>query len=560
MGDTVATIYDGLGRARKIVNQDGTEIYINYLYGTPTTFGVGDQFWYCDFVAAVVTQREDSLKTVVYSDAFGRKRREVADSGGLHYVTRYEYDELDQLRMVMNPASDTTRYWYDPLGRVKYKSQPDLGLISYAYDAVGNVRFTQTEAQADSGRMTFNQYDDLNRLTLVGEMIYEPYQRPDSTIHYGIKAEGNGSEGMGSAQTGIEKSTQHEKKGGPRLQSFPNDNLNLNRLTDLAEEDYLNIAPAISPILTANPTLWINPTSAVPTLRADSSVSIVGCQLQPLAILGETTAPVPPFLKMAVTPPMFYDPRKGPGATLLDFENVAAYPHFPRIAISYDTLPQRAGGVWGNFPEYSKWDTIAPFGKIRNMKGHEVAVAWREHGGEPYHYSVMSYDERGRVEALLHYTESLGFDAVYYTYNSANLVTSVRVADPLRQHTTFYGYNYNGQVDSVWTHLEEPGSGVLALTPSMRADILQRPLPFNRTDSLGTADISYRYTPLGSVEQMFYALAQMKTDYWYNKRGWLDSLESQYTIVAPKLFAQKLSYDSVGRIIKQESKNGSQVS
>ena len=149
---------------------------------------------------------------------------------------------------------------------------------------------------------------------------------------------------------------------------------------------------------------------------------------------------------------------------------------------------------------------------------------------------------------------------MYYRYNSANLVTSVRVADPLRQYTTFYGYNYNGQVDSIWTHLEEPGSGVLALTPTMRADILQRPLPFNRTDSLGTAEISYRYTPLGSVEQMFYPLAQMKTDYWYNKRGWLDSLESQYTIVAPKLFAQKLSYDSVGRIIKQESKNGSQVS
>ena len=35
------------------------------------------------------------------------------------------------------------------------------------------------------------------------------------------------------------------------------------------------------------------------------------------------------------------------------------------------------------------------------MKGHEVAVAYREHAGEPYHYNVMSFDERGRVEALL---------------------------------------------------------------------------------------------------------------------------------------------------------------
>ncbi|MBL7987022.1 MAG: hypothetical protein JNJ94_03050, partial [Chlorobi bacterium] len=189
----------------------------------------------------------------------------------------------------------------------------------------------------------------------------------------------------------------------------------------------------------------------------------------------------------------------------------------------------------------------------------EVAVAWREHGGEPYHYSVMSYDERGRVEALLRYTESLGFDAVYYRYNSANLVTSVRVADPLRQFTTFYGYNYNGQVDSVWTRLEQPGSGLLKFTPTMRGDILQRPQPYNRQDSLSIADISYGYTRLGNVEQLSYPQVQITTDYWYNKRGWLDSLESQYTNVTPKIFQQKLEYDSVGRIIKQESKNASQA-
>ncbi len=193
------------------------------------------------------------------------------------------------------------------------------------------------------------------------------------------------------------------------------------------------------------------------------------------------------------------------------------------------------------------------------MKGHEVAVAWREHGGEPYHYSVMSYDERGRVEALLRYTESLGFDAVYYRYNSANLVTSVRVADPLRQFTTFYGYNYNGQVDSVWTRLEQPGSGLLKFTPTMRGDILQRPQPYNRQDSLSIADISYGYTRLGNVEQLSYPQVQITTDYWYNKRGWLDSLESQYTNVTPKIFQQKLEYDSVGRIIKQKSKNASQA-
>ncbi|MCC7438451.1 MAG: RHS repeat-associated core domain-containing protein [Armatimonadetes bacterium] len=37
-------------------------------------------------------------------------------------------------------------------------------------------------------------------------------------------------------------------------------------------------------------------------------------------------------------------------------------------------------------------------------------------------------------------------------------------------------------------------------------------------------------------------------------------IKTQYTIVAPKIFQQKLWYDSVGRIVKQESKNGGQGS
>ena len=95
--------------------------------------------------------------------------------------------------------------------------------------------------------------------------------------------------------------------------------------------------------------------------------------------------------------------------------------------------------------------------------------------------------------------------------------------------------------------------------PLLRGDILQRPQPYNRQDSLGIADISYGYTRLGNVEQLSYPQVQITTDYWYNKRGWLDSLESQYTNVTPKIFQQKLEYDSVGRIIKQKSKNASQA-
>ena len=97
---------------------------------------------------------------------------------------------------------------------------------------------------------------------------------------------------------------------------------------------------------------------------------------------------------------------------------------FARVGISYDKMPEPGRAVWRTFPPKATWDALAPTGTVRNQKGHEAAVAYRERGSEPWHYNVLSYDERGRVEAILRATENLGFDAVYYTYNAMNQVTS----------------------------------------------------------------------------------------------------------------------------------------
>lgn len=140
-------------------------------------------------------------------------------------------------------------------------------------------------------------------------------------------------------------------------------------------------------------------------------------------------------------------------ATLDDFEDMAAHTEFTRIAISYDKLPRPGQSVWKHFPPSSQWDQLAPRGSVRNLKGREAAAAYRERASEPFHYTVLSYDERGRVEAILRCTENMGFDAVYYHYNSMNLVTSVTISDALRSHTTWYGYDHQGRVDSVWTTL-----------------------------------------------------------------------------------------------------------
>jgi len=555
VGDSVVTHYDALGRPVETINGDRTHTTVSYLYGRQEAFGIDreDQRFPCAYVAATVSLREDSVKFVRYEDAFGNVRREVADSGGLTLTTRYDYDYLGQLRQVVNPAGDTTRYWYDEFGRVRYKHQPDLGYISYAYDNVGNVRFTQTEAQADSGRMTFNEYDDLNRLVLVGEMIDQAHAGTDSVIHYGIAPDGGVTGAPRSAGASDAAALVSAKAGARTLTD--GDELGLNRLTDLAEPRLLNTGGASS-ILTANPTMWMTPIFSVPKVRSDSAAWVAVCQMGPNVLLGDTSTPRPPYLATPVGITRFYDPRKGPGATLYDFEHLAQYPHFPRMAISYDTLPLRQGPIWENFPSYRKWDSIAPKGRIRNTVGHEVAVAYREHGGEPYHYTVLSYDERGRVEALLRYTENLGFDAIYYTYNSMNQATAVRVADPFRQYTSWYGYDGNGRVDSVWTKLDDVGSGLLVMLPSRRADSLRRPLEYPRSDSVSDADITYQYTPTGQVSLLRYPGQSVQVQYSYDHRKRLTTIAaSHFPTFLGWIFREDLTYDSTGQIVKQRSRS-----
>ena len=228
-----------------------------------------------------------------------------------------------------------------------------------------------------------------------------------------------------------------------------------------------------------------------------------------------------------------------------DFENLAKHPENVRIAINYDRLPYSAGAAWETFPSIAEWNALAPHDSVRNLKGREAAVAYREHGGEAFHYSVLSYDERGRPEALLRYTENLGFDAVYYNYNSMNQVIAVTVADPFRQFTTWYGYDDNGRIDSVWTKLGAVGTGLSYIDPSYPATPLSRP---------DDAEITYVYTKTGQVDTMAYPAVSVIVDYHYSPRKWLD------TLIATKggvdLFKQELTFDAAGRITRQMSSHG----
>jgi hypothetical protein len=131
------------------------------------------------------------------------------------------------------------------------------------------------------------------------------------------------------------------------------------------------------------------------------------------------------------------------------FEHFQWHPIGLRTVNHYDEFPMKHGVVWSWCPDDTIWSAMSVGGSLNNLKGRFSAIAYRESGEQAFNYMVFSYDPRGRVEAFMRYTENLGFDAVYYTYNSMNAVTSIRVADPLRQFCMWYGYDYAGRVDSV---------------------------------------------------------------------------------------------------------------
>ena len=185
LSNSTTTLYHGASdRVQTITYADGSHIDYNYELIDPAT--ITDQEFYGFAYCKSLTDQK-GVVTKQFTDAFDRLRREE-----VHYlnnlgnpevaITKYEYDLLGHLTHVYNPEYQALypekqhiRYWYDDFGRIKYKYHPDMGVQSYAYDDVGNLRFYQTQEQSDNNgetnkkKMTFYQYDDLNRIKIMGE-------------------------------------------------------------------------------------------------------------------------------------------------------------------------------------------------------------------------------------------------------------------------------------------------------------------------------------------------------------------------------------------------------
>ncbi len=94
---------------------------------------------------------------------------------------------------VKTPEGKFIYYSYDGYGRQLTRKTPDAGEADFTYDKNNNLIFSQDEVQRvlinNSTRYTFRNYDGLNRLTGIGEVLYA-VDNP-STIQYQSDSAGN---------------------------------------------------------------------------------------------------------------------------------------------------------------------------------------------------------------------------------------------------------------------------------------------------------------------------------------------------------------------------------
>ena len=82
-----------------------------------------------------------------------------------------------------------------------------------------------------------------------------------------------------------------------------------------------------------------------------------------------------------------------------------------------------------------------------------------------------------RVEAVLKFVRPIGFTAMYYTYNSMNSVKTERSVDGCHTVTTYYNYNQEGLVDSVWHRFDNNGLLINNGVPATCGNLYYQALP-----------------------------------------------------------------------------------
>jgi len=176
--DTVATVYDSMGRSLKQSNPYSGDSSGNGSpsYWTTNTYDKLSRVTQVTLPDNQTVRTSYSGSTVTVTDQVGRQRQSTADglgrmtsvveqnpsTGGvpdpLNFQTTYSYDVLDNLTQV-NQGGQLRTFVYDALSRSTSQTTPEAGTVTFTYNDASEV-LKRTDAR---GVETHYKYDSLNR-------------------------------------------------------------------------------------------------------------------------------------------------------------------------------------------------------------------------------------------------------------------------------------------------------------------------------------------------------------------------------------------------------------
>lgn len=152
--------YDGLGRVKKIMNNDGT-------FTTITYDDAANKITYTD--------EESNINEAYYNNA-GKAIKEITYPNKADLTKKntveYQYNGLDQIRNITDPRTKITSYSYDDIGRLVSVTNAKQEITKYKYDNLDNL----VEITNGENKSTKQKYDELCRLIIE--------ERPDSSKEY----------------------------------------------------------------------------------------------------------------------------------------------------------------------------------------------------------------------------------------------------------------------------------------------------------------------------------------------------------------------------------------
>ena len=159
----------------------------------------------------------DGTTTTEYVDARGNKIASSVLHGTDEITTQFEFDDLTQLKNVINPIGLVTNYRYNDLGQVTHESHPDRGITQTSYDPAGNVASINTPA----GTTTLTY--DHNRL------IRKSLSDATSALLYNVSYEyGTAADAGDNALGRLKKITQGQASNPVLVEEFKYDELGNN--------------------------------------------------------------------------------------------------------------------------------------------------------------------------------------------------------------------------------------------------------------------------------------------------------------------------------------------